>query len=86
MITPEFIQEDRGEFVLVASHSVETETALAMSIMFNTARIAYCRQHLPAHLKNCVLIYDLRGQNVSESIRQSLDTAFSGQCELRIML
>ncbi len=74
--TPEFISDEKGEFVLVSNHFIGREDNLEMSIAFNKARLVFMKAHLPAHLEKSVIFYDIRGQAVSNSrltkIRESL--------------
>ena len=44
MFTPEFVNEERGEFLLVANHSLESSESIQLSIAFNLARISYGRK------------------------------------------
>ncbi|RKF46168.1 hypothetical protein [Paraburkholderia fungorum] len=66
MFTPEFVSEELGEFVLVANHSLESAEAVHLSIEYNRARIVHGRPHLPLESWKCRLVYDVRGQSVSE--------------------
>lgn len=66
MFTPEFVRTELGEFVLVASHSLESTEAARLSVEYNRARILYGRPHLPSGSWKCRLVYDVRGQSVSE--------------------
>lgn len=51
MFTPEFINEERGEFLLVANHCLESRESIQLSIAFNLARISYGLSHLPPHIR-----------------------------------
>ncbi|TLU70197.1 hypothetical protein FFB58_04010 [Enterobacter sp. MF024] len=77
MFTPEFISEDGGEFVLVANHCLASPESIKLSIAYNTARISYGRSQLPPHIQTCRVVYDTRGQSISEQvlaqIRQALE-------------
>lgn len=66
MLTPEMASPDLGEFVLVANHSLESTEAARLSVEYNRARILHGRPHLPSESWKCRLVYDVRGQSVSE--------------------
>jgi hypothetical protein len=66
MFTPEMVSPDLGEFVLVANHSLESTEAARLSVEYNRARILHGRPHLPSESRKCRLVYDVRGQSVSE--------------------
>jgi hypothetical protein len=85
MITPEFIKKDEGRFVLVANHSLDTDKHIELSISYNRARIANAQANLPRELNKCTLVYDLRGQSVTEVTVARLRTAFSHIDELKVM-
>ena len=68
MFTPEFINEERGEFLLVANHSLESRESIPLSISFNLASISYWLPHLPPHIRSCRVVYDIRGQSVSDAV------------------
>lgn len=40
MFTPEFINEEYGEFILVANHSLVSQESIKLSIAYNLARIS----------------------------------------------
>ena len=82
MFTPEFINVDQEEFVLVANHNLGSIESVRYSINFNKARIAFATIHLPAQIQNCRLIYDIRGQVVSEATINSLKRALEDSCNL----
>ncbi len=82
MFTPEFSSEDEGEFVLVANHALHDAAAVAMSIAYNAARIAYGRTQLPASLQRCRLIHDVRGQHLAADVPDRVRAAFQGVCEV----
>ncbi len=82
MFTPEFINVDQDEFVLVASHNLESVESVQNSIKYNKARIAFGIAHLPSQVKKCRLIYDIRGQVVSEATINSVKRALEGSCNL----
>lgn len=64
--------------MLVANHSLENAESVQLSIAYNKARIAFGRSHMPSEIQHCQLIYDVRGQTVSEAsiakIRGELDS------------
>ncbi|QDE40904.1 hypothetical protein FIV34_17645 [Luteibacter pinisoli] len=84
MITPEFVSEERGEFIFVSNHSLSSDEHVSRSIEYNRARILNARAHLPAHLSRCRLFYDVRGQNVTEDILGRLSTGLSDLCAVEI--
>lgn len=66
MFTPEYVSNELGQFVLVANHSLESTEAARLSVEYNRARILHGRSHLPSESWKCRLVYDVRGQSVSE--------------------
>ncbi|ODP33054.1 hypothetical protein [Pandoraea sp. ISTKB] len=76
MFTPEFLIEDLKEFVLVANHSLESAEAARLSIEYNRERIAHGRLHLPPGVWKCRLVYDVRGQSVSDLTINQIAEAF----------
>ncbi len=82
MFTPEFVSEERGEYVLVANHSLENAEAIELSIAYNRGRIAYGASQLPAHIQTCRLVYDIRGQVVSDSVINQIRQALGHDCTL----
>ena len=84
LFTPELSSDERGEFVLIANHAIETPEALERSIQYNLARIQFGMAQLPAHYTKCILVYDLRGQTVSDAHIQRLERAFEHLHELRV--
>ena len=68
MFTPEFVNEERGEFLLVANHCLESRESIQLSIAFNLARISYGLSPLPPHIRSCRVVYDIRGQSVSDAV------------------
>jgi hypothetical protein len=77
VITPEYVLEDRGEFVFVANHALSTDAQMFQSIEYNRARILNAKSHLPAHLSICRLIYDIRGQRLSTAQLDHIKAALS---------
>lgn len=75
MFTPEFISEERGEFLLVANHSLASPESVKFSIAFNIARISYGLSQLPSHIQTCRVIYDIRGQSVPDPIISEIGRA-----------
>jgi len=67
MFTPEFVNEEHGEYVLVSNHSLESVESTRLSVRYNRARILSGRVHLPAQFHTCRVIYDIRGQTVAEA-------------------
>jgi hypothetical protein len=82
MFTPEFVSEERGEFVLVANHNLERAEAIDLSISYNEARIAFGRSQLPENIQQCRLIYDIRGQLVTEPDLTRIRNALTRHCNL----
>lgn len=77
MATPEFVSEEKGEFVLVSNHSIGRREGLEMSIAFNKGRLAFMKSNLPSALTKSVLFYDIRGQAVSNSRLNAIREVFS---------
>jgi hypothetical protein len=82
MFTPEFINDTKGEYVFVASHSLESKDAIELSIRYNKARIAFGSKHLPSHIKSCRIIYDIRGQSVADPVINKVTEALGSVCSL----
>lgn len=76
MFTPEFLIEDLKEFVLVANHSLESAEAARLSIEYNRERIAHGQLHMPLGAWKCRLVYDIRGQSVSDLTIDQVVEAF----------
>jgi hypothetical protein len=85
MFTPEFVSDEQGEFVLVANHRLDNDGLVQMSVEYNRARIAFGKAHVPGHLKLCRVIYDIRGQLVSETSIGEVRQALEGVCNLEFM-
>jgi hypothetical protein len=85
MFTPEFSSDDKGEYVLVANHSLQSADAIELSIQYNKARIAFGTANLPSHIQKCRLIYDIRGQSVSEAVVGKVTEALKSICTLEFM-
>jgi len=85
MFTPEFVNPERGEFVLVANHYIEKPDALALSIAYNRARIDFAVSQLPPEYSKCILHYDARGQYVPNATVQKLRQEFADIHEIRIL-
>ena len=62
MFTPEFVNEERGEFLLVANHCLEYRESIQLSIAFNLARISYGLSH-PRHTFEAVELSMISGGN-----------------------
>nr|WP_315487882.1 hypothetical protein [uncultured Rhodoferax sp.] len=82
MFTPEFIIDTKGEYVLVASHSLENREAIDLSIRYNKARISFGSKHLPQHIKTCRIVYDIRGQSVPDFAINEVSQALGAVCTL----
>lgn len=82
MFTPEFVIDQKGEYVLVANHSLETRDAVEQSIRYNKARIAFGSKHLPQDIKFCRVVYDIRGQSVSNLAINAVTEALDAVCTL----
>jgi hypothetical protein len=82
MFTPEFSSQEGGEFLLLASHNLESAESVQLSVEYNKARIAYGLSHAPANMAACRLVYDIRGQNVSDAALAQVSAALQGQCTL----
>ena len=80
MITPEFVLDERGEFVFVANHSVASDEQISQSVDYNRACILNARKHLPPHLSVCRLIYDIRGQRPSDEQLDHISVALRDVC------
>lgn len=80
MVTPEFVREEYGEFVLVANHNVMAADNVARSIDYNRARILYARKHLPASISRCRVIYDVRGQSPAEAVLELIKSSLANVC------
>jgi len=80
MFTPEFVSEQRGEYVLVANHRLDNTEAVRLSLAYNLARVAYGAAHLPPHIQKCRIIYDIRGQYVSTHTQNQLRQALQTRC------
>ena len=82
MFTPEFISDNKGEVVLIANHSLESDEAIELSIAYNKARIAYGLKHIPSHLRVFRLFYDIRGQSISDHTITKVTEALNETCDL----
>jgi hypothetical protein len=82
VFTPEFVNQELGEYVLVANHSLESHESASLSAAFNLARINSGQQHLPASIRRCRVIYDIRGQTVPESHIELVRSQLSLVCSL----
>lgn len=80
MVTPEFVREEHGEFVLVANHNVMAADNVARSIDYNRSRILHARKHLPASLSRCRLIYDVRGQSPTKAVLELIESSLTDVC------
>ena len=75
MFTPEFINEDRGEFLLVANHSLASPESISLSIAYNIARIGWGLTQLPPHIHTCRVVYDIRGQSIPDLVQAQVRKA-----------
>ncbi|MHA7846580.1 hypothetical protein [Serratia sp. D1N4] len=75
MFTPEFINEERGEFILIANHSLESAESIQFSIEYNLARISYGQSQLPPHIRSCRVVYDIRGQSIPDAVLAQINQA-----------
>lgn len=82
MFTPEFVIPDRGECILVANHSLESDEAVQLSIDFVIARIAYGKSHLPPGVRTCRVVYDIRGQQLAEAVTCSIAAALESSAQV----
>ena len=82
MFTPEAVNEERGEYIIVANHHLESEEAARMSITYNLGRIAFGKSQLPPTINSCRLVYDLRGQAVSDTVIDQIRQALDHHCTL----
>jgi hypothetical protein len=64
-------QKPAGGF-LIANHKIESNEQLELSIQYNKSRIIYGKSQLPSHFNICRLIYDLRGQNVTDNFKYKI--------------
>ena len=62
MITPEIMNQETGDYTLIANHCLTNQEAVDLSIAFNKARVSHAKTHLPKSLNKCTLFYDSRGQ------------------------
>ncbi|KAA8673641.1 hypothetical protein C1N60_21150 (plasmid) [Pantoea sp. SGAir0184] len=76
MFVPDFINEVHGEFILVASHSLASPESIKLSIAYNIARISYGLSQLPSHIQTCRVVYDIRGQSISDLVLAQIKEAF----------
>lgn len=75
MFTPEFINEERGEFLLIANHSLASAESIQFSIAYNIARISYGKSQLPPHIRTCRVVYDTRGQSIPDAVLTQVNKA-----------
>jgi hypothetical protein len=76
MFTAEFINDEHGEFLLVASHSLASPESIKLSIAYNIARISYGLSQLPSHIRTCRVVYDIRGQSIHDHVLAQVRQAF----------
>lgn len=75
MFTPEFINEECGEFILVANHSLASQESIKLSIAYNLARISWGLTQLPPYIRTCRIVYDIRGQSISDQVQAQIRQA-----------
>lgn len=75
MFTPELINEERGEFFLVANHNLASTESIQFSIEYNLARISYGQSQLPPHIQTCRVVYDIRGQSIPDAVLAQVNRA-----------
>ena len=75
MFTPELVGEERGEYVLVAKHSLSRTEGVRLSINYNRARVVFGAKHLPPHIQKFRDVYNVHGQNVPAKTREHLRQA-----------
>ncbi|WP_312382407.1 hypothetical protein [Atlantibacter subterraneus] len=75
MFIPEFTNEESGEFILVANHSLTCAESIQFSIKYNLARISYGKCQLPPHIQTCRVIYDIRGQSIPDAVLAQINRA-----------
>ncbi|MGJ7975830.1 hypothetical protein ACK2MR_06895 [Providencia hangzhouensis] len=75
MFTPELINEDLGEFILVANHCLASPESIKLSIVYNIARISWGLTQLPPHIRTCRIVYDIRGQSISDQVQAQIRQA-----------
>ena len=85
MFTPEFIDEERGEVVLVSNHSLASAEAVQFSIAFNKARVVYGRSQVPNHIREFRVIYDIRGQKMSADEEARICIDLQAFCRVEFM-
>ncbi|MCW1834156.1 hypothetical protein OLZ33_19430 [Pantoea ananatis] len=76
MFTPDFINEEQGEFLLVASHSLASPESIKLSIAYNIARMSYGLSQVPSHIQTCRVVYDIRGQSISDLVLAQIKQAY----------
>ena len=82
MFTPEFSNPEFGEYILVANHNLESSERVEFSIKYNKSRIEFGKQHLPSNIHNCRLIYDIRGQSISQTSIDMITSALKNYCQI----
>lgn len=75
MFTPEFINEECGEFLLVANHALASPESIKLSIAYNIARISWGLSQLPPHIQTCRVVYDIRGQSIPDQVQAQIRQA-----------
>lgn len=80
MFTPEFVNPEQGEYILVANHELGSPEGVRLSIGYVRARAMYGARHVPAHIRRCRVIYDVRGQEVPAATREHIRHALETHC------
>ena len=83
-VTPEFIDEKNGKFILVHNHGLDPRENVTLSIAFTMARIEQMHQNLPEHLETAHVVYDLSGQVIAQKVIQLLRKKLSPICKLEL--
>lgn len=85
MFTPELVNHEQGECVLVANHALESEERVRLSIAYKSARAIFGAKHLPPHIQKCRIIYDIRGQTVAAETKEGLREALQDHCTVEFI-
>jgi len=70
-VTPELVDDASGIALHVINHNLATPHDVAINVAFLRSRVRWFRRHLPRGWAQWVR-FDDRGQDLSESTRQSL--------------
>jgi hypothetical protein len=69
--TPELVADDSSTAIHVINHALEDAAQLTRNLIFVRGRFAFFARHLPTGMKQHI-IFDDRGQNIPEDIRDAL--------------